>query len=342
MQLERPLGVFGKSFKVELSTGLTLGPDTVMRAALRKSVLTFLRDSGSELPLRQLVYALRGKHRITRTTRDTINRAMGPAFTLVEAVLGDHRAYEEMTRLSDWEAVALTWGALSTTHPMDIVVATFVELDQVAKKGGQAVLSGNRAEAERLLCAAFGDDVQPEWLRLCPHLSLQGAILIETSLHVVARLEASLALSAQRPDARAVTWVALELLAPKHRPLGNWLQQLCAAAGCQNYPQLADLTLRKGICHRNGKRPITHGALKDWSRMKSGNLMSIEAWRELVKVLSLQAQQEGMIGRFALTCFLAFLCDLLRSTVHGDPPSWEEAQRVVAERYRSIADRDFA
>ena len=63
MKLERPLAVFGKAFSVELSTGLTFGPDTVLRAATGKSVQTLLRENGTMLPFRQWRDGLTGRHK---------------------------------------------------------------------------------------------------------------------------------------------------------------------------------------------------------------------------------------------------------------------------------------
>ena len=63
LDLVRPLAVFGKSFRVELSTSITLSPDTVMRAALDKNFRTFLEENKLLLPLRRLDCAAKGMHR---------------------------------------------------------------------------------------------------------------------------------------------------------------------------------------------------------------------------------------------------------------------------------------
>ena len=70
--LERPLEVFGKSFDIELSSGLTSGPDKVLRAADGRSIQTLLRGEEKLRPMRQLRDGLQGRQRLSSTTKASV------------------------------------------------------------------------------------------------------------------------------------------------------------------------------------------------------------------------------------------------------------------------------
>lgn len=129
--LMRPLPVFGKSFDVELSSGLTLNPDTVLRASIGRSLQTILRKEGMLQPLKQFRYGILGLHQLSSTTKATICSAMGPVGDKVTAVLDGAPVPEDLDNMSDWSALAMTWGFMSTDNALDVVVKSFIELGPI-------------------------------------------------------------------------------------------------------------------------------------------------------------------------------------------------------------------
>ncbi|KAG1440415.1 hypothetical protein G6F57_019029 [Rhizopus arrhizus] len=180
--------------------------------------------------------------------------------------------------------------------------------------------------------ARFGQ-MLPAWRELCPHLVTVGCLRIETSLHVVAELEAM-----PRPVATEGAGVSLvaSFLAPTAKPIGHWLRQVAATVKCGNNKELADLLARRDILHQSG-RPITHDTLKGWSAMKPGFVISLEGCLALLKVVSDKEAAQLLLCRFALARFLAFLCDFLQACVNTEAPTWHETQRILLARYRQIA-----
>ena len=329
--LVRPLPVFGKSFDVELSSGLTLNPDTVIRAAIGKSLQTILREEGVLQPLKQFRYGVLGLHQLSSTTKATIRSAMGPVGDKVIAVLDGAPMPEDLVNMSDWSAVAVTWGFMSADNALDVVVKSCIELDKFASALSACTVANGREAGEQMFQARFGQ-MLPAWRELCPHLLTVGCLRIETSLHVVAELEAM-----PRPvatEGAAVSLVA-DFLAPTAKPIGHWLRQVAATVKCNNNKELADLLARRDILHQGG-RPITHDTLKGWSAMKPGLIMSLDGCQALLKVVSDKEAAQRLLCRFALARFLAFLCDFLRACVSTEAPSWQEAQRILLARYRQI------
>lgn len=328
--LAHPLSVFGKSFKVELSSGLTLSPDTILRAAIGKSIQTFLREDGKLQPLKQFRDGLLKKHKPSRTTKATIRAAMGPIGERIVAVLDGGDVPQDLVSMSDWSALAMTWGQTSTDNVLDVVVNSFILIDKFVEAVAKCVEANGREAGEQMFQARFGQ-VMPAWRDLCPGISTEGCLRIESSLYVVAQLEAH----HRVPGAERSASLAASFLAPKAKPLGHWLRSVAVAAKCSNNKELADLLVRRNILHQ-GDRAITHDTLKGWSAMKPGMLMSLEGCQSLLKVVSDANVARQLLARFALARFLAFLCDFLRSSVKSDPPNWFEAQQVLRTRYQQI------
>lgn len=329
--LVRPLPVFGKSFNVELSSSLTLSPDTVIRAAIGKSLQTILREEGLLQPLKQFRYGILGLHQLSSTTKATIRSAMGPVGDKVVAVLDGAPIPEGLDNMSDWSAVAMTWEVMSADNALDVVVKSYIELDEFASALSAYTVANGREAGEQMLQTRFGQ-MLPAWRVLCPHLLVVGCLRIETSLHVVAELEAM-----PRPVATGGAAVSLvaDFLAPTAKPIGHWLRQVAATVKCNNNKELADLLARRNILHQ-GDRPITHDTLKGWSAMKPGLIMSLDGCQALLKVVSDKEAAQRLLCRFALARFLAFLCDFLRACVSTEVPSWQEAQRILLARYSQI------
>ena len=333
--LERPLEVFGKSFAVELSSGLTLGPDTVLRAAIGKSLQTLLREEGMLLPMRQLRDGLQGRHRLSSTTKASVRAALGPMGEQLVGVLDGGPIPSALGQSSDWACVAATWGQPSRASSLDVLVESFIKLDKFVGTVAACASVNGRAAAERMLQGRFGQTL-PAWRELCPDLSLEGCLRIESSLLVIAELEASPAAGGE--GRMLVESPTLELLSPRAKPLGNWIRQVASAVKCANNRELADLLSRKRVLQKGG-RAISHDTLKGWSAMKPGMLMSLAGCQSLLGAVPEIATVERLLARFALARFLAFLCDFLRSSVRSDVPSWPEVQRVLTERFKQLASK---
>ena len=329
--LVRPLPVFGKSFNVELSSGLTLSPDTVIRAAIGKSLQTVLREEGVLQPLKQFRYGILGLHQLSSTTKATIRSAMGPVGDKAIAVLDGAPIPQDLVNMSDWSAVAVTWDVMSANNALDVVVKSCTELDKFASALSACTVANGREAGEQMLQARFGQ-MLPAWRELSPHLLTAGCLRIETSLHVVAELEAM-----PRPVATGGATVSLvaDFLAPTAKPIGHWIRQIAATVNCNNNKELADLLACRGILHQGG-RPITHDTLKGWSAMKPGLIMSLDGCQALLRVVLDKEAAQRLLCQFALARFIAFLCDFLCASVSTEAPSWQEAQRILLARYKQI------
>ncbi len=332
--LVRPLETFGATFAVEVSSHLCLGPDTVLRAAIGKSLQTLLRDGGLLQPLKQLRYALRGEHKLTPTTRKTVLRAFGPMATSLTSVLDGAPAPEELQSMSDWQCVASSWGVLSEDNLLDVIVACFVKLDELGEAATALKAAGRIQEAEAMVATRF-DQTLPAWQQVCPELSLEGCLRIETSLMVLAEAETLGAPGKARPTGRDS--VVESFLDPKAKPLGHWLREVLSVTKCSDLRDLSDLLERKQVRHQR-TRPISHDTLKAWSATKPGMVMSLEGCQSLLMLVANKQSKDRLLSRYALARFLAFMCDFLRASVHAESPNWKEAQRMLLTRYLQLVE----
>jgi hypothetical protein len=332
--LVRPLETFGATFAVEVSSHLCLGPDTVLRAAIGKSLQTVLRDGGLLQPLKQLRYALRGEHKLTPTTRKTVLRALGPMSTSMASVLDGAPAPEGLQSMSDWQCVASSWGVLSEDNQLDVILACVVKLDELGEAATALKSAGRVQDAEAMVATRFAQTL-PAWRQVCPELSIEGCLRIETSLMVLAEAE-TLGTPGKKRAAGSDS-VVESFLDPKAKPLGHWLRQVLSVTKCSDLRDLSDLLERKQVRHQK-TRPISHDTLKGWSAIKPGMLMSLEGCQSLLKVVANEQSKDRLQSRFALARFLAFLCDFLRASVRTESPTWKEAQGMLLARYLKIAE----
>lgn len=333
--LVRPLGRFGSAFSVELSSFLTLSPDTVMRAALGKSLRTFLDENNRLSALRKFEYWVSAKHRPTATTKDLVRQSFGPTFGAklvdIDGLLACTPHDGIAGSKSEWDLIAQDWGEFTSGNLLDAVVKKFVELDAVGLAVTEHVKSGAPEFAEWTLSLELGD-FRSDWLTACPDVSIEGCIRLESSLHVVASVEVENASNSGAMSGR--TSVVLGLLSPKAKPIGNWLGQLASALGCANNRELADLCARRQVLH-NGKL-VTHDTLKGWSSMKPGMVMTLSGCQSLLTNINDKEASNRLLSRFVLARFLAFLCDFLISSVRAEAPDWSVAQEILAKRYKAI------
>ncbi|MEJ6000710.1 hypothetical protein [Paucibacter soli] len=331
--LVRPLELFGASFAVEVSSHLCLGPDTVLRAAIGKSVQTLLRDEGLLGPFRQMRYALLGKHKLTETTRATVLRTLSPISSSLAPMLDGARESDDLQSKSDWQCVATAWGVLSEDNLLDVIVSSFVKLDELGDAAAVLKAADRHEDADALVAGRFSQTL-PAWREICPQLSLEGCIRIETSLLVLTEVEAMCA-QQQARHAKGDS-VVESFLDPKAKPIGHWCRQLLRDTKCNDLQVLSDLLERKQVRHQS-QRSITHDTLKGWSAMRPGMLMSLKGCQSILEVVADKKARDQLVARFALARFLAFLCDFLRSSVRSDPPTWKHGQRMLLTRYLQMS-----
>jgi hypothetical protein len=254
--------------------------------------------------------------------------------TSLTSVLDGAPAPEELKSMSDWQCVASSWGVLSEGNLLDVIVACFVKLDELGEVATALKAAGRLQEAEALVATRFAQSL-PAWQQVCPELSLEGCLRIETSLMVLAEAETLGAPGKTRPTGGDS--VVESFLDPKAKPLGHWLRQVLSVTKCSNLRDLSDLLERKQVRHQK-TRPISHDTLKGWSAIKPGMLMSLEGCQSLLKVVANEQSKDRLQSRFALARFLAFLCDFLRASVRTESPTWKEAQGMLLARYLKIAE----
>ena len=203
--------------------------------------------------------------------------------------------------------------------------------DRAYDVGAKFFRAGDLASAERIIEGQL-DGYLAAWRLLCPDGVGCAVFLLETSLRVLVDFE--------RAGAQAHSGlsgeggIVLSLLAPKSKPIGNWMRWVAAAAGCKSNGELSRKLFVANVKHH--ERVISYDLLKGWASMRPSMLMTLDGCRDLLKVISDQERAGGLTSKFALARFLAFLCDLLRSSVLREGLAWNEAQEVLCARYRAI------
>ena len=209
--LMRPLQVFGAAFKVELSTCLTLSPDTVIRAATGKGLLVWMRTFLAPSAMKQFRYGALGKHHLSTTSKSSLVRKVWQAGqrakSLLNGVPPKQQMLKDMGLLGDllagrlegnvedalrscsaWQLVASTWGSLSGDHPLDALVREMVRLDLVAAHTLENAQLGVRHEARQDLDRLAGAALKA-WSLLLSDLTPSTALLLDSTLLGIAQME---------------------------------------------------------------------------------------------------------------------------------------------------------
>ncbi len=333
----RPLRVFGSAFRVEVSSALTLAPSTVLQAATGTTLLMLLRDAGTLAPLRQLAYALKGKHRLTATTRKTVLRHVGKFAVEVASVLDGDISLEDYVAESPWITLEEAVSIKSPDEFVGLIVAGMAGVDRQFLAGRASFIAGDKEAGVRSIAPYFGHSQQEEWRAFGNEIALMAAWYVETCIVVLAGAirSASAALGLPSPQHRVV----LDLLALGSKPIGHWMAQVCAAANCKSYSELHEKLLRDDVRYLGG-RHISVDTLKAWSSMKPEMVMPLDAAEALLRIVPKTAQPERMLTQWGLARFLAFLCDFLCSSDVDGQVNWARAQFILHERYTAVAQRD--
>lgn len=350
----RPLKVFGAAFKVELSTCLTLSPDTVIRAATGKGLLAWMRTFLAPSAMKQFRYGELGKHHLSTTSKSSLVRevwqAGQPAKSLLSGVPPKQQMLKDMGWLGEllagrlegnvedalrscsaWQLVASTWGSLSGDHPLDALVREMVRLDLVAAHTLENAQLGVRHEARQDLDRLAGAALKP-WSLLLPDLTPSTALLLDSTLLGIAQMERAPRIGDY--GAEASESKVLSLLNPRRKPLGNWFSELQSAVGCKNNQELASLLFRQN--KQMGDQFVSRDRLKKWASVQPKNLMPVDGMKVVCSTVANATARNRLESRFLVARFLTFLVDMVRSSVESPDLSWGEAQMKVRARYQAI------
>lgn len=225
--LYRPLKLFGKSFKVHISTGLTLSPHTVLHSALDLSLMHLLRDfkhppeepfkDRPEKVIKDLLRAVTGRNKLSTTTQSGIKRLLGRFIPdeALEAVVQGKPPPMPIPWQSDWEAVLQGLGGPGDGD-MSNLVQRLAQLDRVVWSARDLPES----EIVAFLEPHIGRP-QEGWQKYNPRLSLAVAFLVDVSLQALVWMEFTNVPEHpldcfKIPDSRL-----LPFLAPGKKPLGQ-------------------------------------------------------------------------------------------------------------------------
>lgn len=342
--LYRPLKLFGKTFKVHISTGLTLSPATVLHVAMGLSLLQLLRrykfpadkndNVRPEQALKDLLRGATGRNKLSVTTQKGVMKLFGPLLPedALTAVLLGKEPPTPLAWQSEWDMALQGLG-----EPGDDVIYQLVQrlamLDRIAFSARQLPEAAGVA-----LLEPYIGRLREGWLKYNPNLSLAVAILVDTSLQTLAFIEGAAVSEHSRDKSKTRASRISPLLASGKKPLGHWLLNMQAAANCANLEEFSSLTLRKGIKHHD--HALGHDLLKKWSSCQQ--MMPMEAAHSVLTTVGRGADRELELGRFALARFLSFLCDFVVAGSQGEPPSWKVAQEQIHRRYSELFDQGGA
>lgn len=333
MPLARPLSVFGASFEVLLSSACTLNPVTTLQAVTGISLLNFLRNENPVhlQNLKTLVYAGRGKHRPSETTRKRILQDLKLLDSeAVSAVLNGKEPPQTFAH-SDWRLVLQGMGAGQSNFVHDI--ATSLALwDDEALRIRELAHAGKMDQAHACTEALIGKGLLA-WEALNPRVLQvpEVLILVESSMQALARLVC--AINSPLLDLPSRELAITQLLDPKRRPIGHWLHDVQQAADCTSLSDLTQRLLSVGARHLG--RTISYDLLKKWSSSKNV-VMPQTAVQPMLLSVRIRERGERLRDRFYVARFLTFLCDLTCAGIPGENPDWAEIQEQLRERYSQV------
>lgn len=336
--LYRPLKFFGKSFKVHISTGLTLSPHTVLHSALDLSLMQLLRNyqhppderfkDRPEQVIKDLLRAMTGRNKLSTTTQDGVKRLFSrfiPDEALEAAVQGKPSPMP-IPWQSDWEAVLQGLGGPGEGD-ISHLVQRLAQLDRLAWSA--------RGLPESEIVAFLEPHIgrpQECWQKYNPRLSLAVAFLVDISLQTLVWMEWTN--MPEHPLDRSKTPESrlLPFLAPEKKPLGHWLIRIQKSAGCANFAEFGSLMFRKGI--KRHDFDLSHNLLKKWS--SGQQLMPMKAAKSVLEAVKGRVDPERERGLFAVARFVSFLCDLIVAGTRDEPPTWAVAQGQIRGRYNDL------
>lgn len=327
IDLPHPLELFGKSFRVHISTHFTFNPDTLSRAVMDVSLDAGMRKWAQESHqlLRKMAYVAAGKHTPSETTKRLIAKHFEPAVpgSVMRQALDGYDV--RLAPRSDWDTV-LQGLQRSQDQALKDLCRCLSACDAHALHVRALAFTGRPEAARAHVDALFRADTEA-WVDLHPSLVPILYVLVEVALKAVAWLECRLPQPAAGPSQRP-SWLE-GLLEPGSRPMGHWLSQVCEASGRRNLGQLGKkLEWREKY---RGKA-ISHDRLRKWASSKTVLMPQAAMWPVLSAVSDARSV-EVLHGQFLAARLFTFLCALLRAGTRGERPQWEIVQAHLRSQY---------
>lgn len=329
--LERPLKLFGKTFRVHTSTGLTLSPDTILQAAYGISLRQCGRslDKQSDSLLNSLWRGATKKNKLSDTTSILIKQKFAKFIapeTLDKIIVGEEPESTEPWT-SDWETLLKVVQG-DGVDCVRVLIERLANIDRAAYLAHKSHASGATiVESMKLLEErAAINSLYEVWQQSSLKLLLPVAVLIDVSLQVLAWLE----LQGQKECSSESQ--LLNLLVAGRKPIGHWLLQIQRSADCSNLDQLSARMASLDLTYRG--KLISHDLLKKWS--SGQQLMPNSAGECVIHTAGKYFDKKHLQESFAAARFLSFLCDLLIAGSCGEEPSWNVVQATLNERYEKL------
>jgi hypothetical protein len=327
IELPHPLELFGKNFRVHISTHFTFNPDTVSRAAADVSLDAGLRKAApaAHQLLRKVAYVAAGKHKPSESTKRIIAKEFEPVVpseTMLRALDGGDVPLEPR---SDWDTV-LQGLERGKDEFLKHLCRLLAACDAHALYVRALTKGGQTKQAVAYVDRLFRPDIEA-WVRFNPSLVLNLYVPVEVALKAIAWAECRGPHPEAGPDPH--TSCLDSLLLPGRRPMGHWLAEVCAASGCRNLRQLETRLPPQAMHHG---RPISHDLLRKWSSCVKV-VMPAAAMPPVIAAVRGKNWVDTLPSRFYVARFLTFLCDLLTAGTMGERPAWEDVQAQVRSRY---------
>lgn len=329
LRLPHDLELFGRTFRVTLSTGCTFAPDTLMRAIADTSLDALLRKQAprKHLSMKKFVYAATGRHRALEGTQKLLVKEFSGFIDeelMRQALNGQQVAF---ARTSSWQDVLRGLG--DGEDILNDIASCFAACDlhvmDVIKTPGK----NSRDEADAYFTGLFSPGISA-WRAMSPGTGMQVSILVEVALQALVWLEHRLVTRTGAP--LIADSAVLPLLDVSQRPVGNWLTELLAQAKCKRLRHLEWRLAAKGIKHLD--RPISADLMRKWSAA-STRLMPKSAMEVVVGVIETDLQRLRARSRWYVARYFTFLGALVRAGTEGPRPEWGEVQKWMAARLQA-------
>lgn len=181
---------------------------------------------------------IRGRHRLSNTTRSTLAASLGVQATDLDALEGS-----------------------SLDGPLiPLILTVFGMIEGLPERVTSSML------AREVLCPCCGtnlmDDADAWWQSHTPELGGAESLFIDRMLNAIvgaSLIESLIGDFQEHPDPGLESLDCLSN--PNRHPIGNWLAEAQVALGCKSLPQLAAMIQLQG----GRGSSFTHGRLKNWS-----------------------------------------------------------------------------
>lgn len=311
--LERPFRLFGRSFALRMSSGLTIEPNTLVWVLTGDTPGKLAQDSGSDV-LNVLHRGLVKKQRLTKTTLASLRQQMSrilPPNVAEDASLNE--LLGALPKAAAWTMYKLGFGEFEW-EGLCWLIQYMVGLEKLDADVDALLDKGLREEAEARLFAQLRAPWEFWGVQGIPDSSAY--LPLDALCQGLATFEAAHSAPGVSPGG------ALSLLSPTRRPMGHWLRYQQDRADCRSLQDLADRT-----------RVADYERLRAWSSER--DLLPPAKAEAIVSALGGDDSGVEMV-RYRWARLTAFLCEWVICVTPGRAPEWPETQRLVAQRYRGL------